>query len=363
MKILHFAPTLHPGSATRLAVDLAYALQAHGVESLVAAPPQPAAVMHGIDAHPLSPPLMPGRWWRVLQLRRLMRHYAPAIVQAYGCEAVRIAARACHGLPPARRPRLVAALTEYADTPHFARSAELRAADCTTAVSNHLRHAYRSVAAEPDKIWAIPYGADSALCYPGYQPPAEWTARLHAEHPELSGRYVICLPGPVAPRYGTADAVPILSSLLERGIPAHLIIAGGTTRCPKAYMAELRRSIHAAALAEHISWVGPDTALRDLLSSAHAVLCTAAHPAAYHRPILEALALGRPVVGYSHGVVAEYLAAFLPAGAVPPGSPAAAADLLAAWHRNPPPLPSAIPYPYRLSDTARTYHQLYTTLT
>ena len=42
-------------------------------------------------------------------------------------------------------------------------------------------------------------------------------------------------------------------------------------------------------------------------------------PESFGRTTLEALALGRPVVGYDHGGVAELLRVLFPEGAVPPG--------------------------------------------
>jgi glycosyltransferase involved in cell wall biosynthesis len=46
------------------------------------------------------------------------------------------------------------------------------------------------------------------------------------------------------------------------------------------------------------------------------VLCLSSTPESFGRTVAEAIAIGTPVVGYSHGGVAEILAAEFPDGAV-----------------------------------------------
>lgn len=365
MKILHFAPTLHPGSATRLAADLAYSLQGQsGVKCLLVAPRgsqdlAPGGVQH-IPHRPY--PLLPARWGEVLQLRRIIRTEKPDIVQAYGSAATHTAAKACRCQASRNRPRLIATITGYPDTQAIARAAELAECDSITMLSKNLRRHFKAHNPTLAKSWVIPYGADESLCYPGYSPTAEWISHWQHRYPELTGRFCICLPGPISPRHGTADIVPILSALLRRGVPAHALIAGDEHLAPPAYLAELRHRLHTAGLDAHISWVGAHPEMRDVLTQADAVLHLASAPAAYDRPVLEALALGRPVLGYAHGIIAEYLESFNPQGALPVGDTESAAKVLAQWYNSPPEAPESIPYPYRLSDTAKTYYDLYNSL-
>ena len=49
------------------------------------------------------------------------------------------------------------------------------------------------------------------------------------------------------------------------------------------------------------------------------MLSLSAKPESFGRTVLEALSLGRPVVGYAHGGVGEILDRRYPAGRVPPG--------------------------------------------
>lgn len=365
MKTLHFAPTLQPGSSTRLAADLPYALQAYGGQSWVVSPEAEQLdylLPPGIERPAFRPPALLGRWGRVRRLRQLLEDIKPDILHAYGSEGILTAARACRHLPRRSRPRLVGTLTGHPATPAFLHSPELQSCACLTIISKHLRRELKKHNPALIKSWVIPYGVDEALCYPGYQPTAEWQHTWDTEHPELAGRFVLCLPGPISPQHGTEDTLPILTTLLRQEVPAHCLIAGDTSRAPAAYLSRLRRSIRSAGLDRRITFIGARPDLRDILTRAHAVLHLAAAPAAYDRPALEALALGRPVVGYAHGIIGEYLETFNPVGAVPPGNTAAAADVLSQWHSSPPDALPGIPYPYRLADTAKTYHDLYTSL-
>jgi glycosyltransferase involved in cell wall biosynthesis len=52
----------------------------------------------------------------------------------------------------------------------------------------------------------------------------------------------------------------------------------------------------------------------------HIVMALSQQPESFGLTVLEALSLGKPVVGYDCGGVGELLAALYPAGRIPPGS-------------------------------------------
>ena len=365
MKILHFAPTMQRGSATQLATDLAYALQMYeDVHSLLVAPRvekiAASARLRQLSWHPYP---LPGTWGDVLQLRGLLRARRPDIVQAYGFTAIHTAAKACRLLPTAYRPKLVGALTGYPPDAEALRTPELLSCAAITVISKHLRTALKGEDSSTlMKAWVIPYGVNETLCYPGYTCPESWKQRWEAAHPELRKRFVICVPGPISAMHGTADVVPIAATLQQQDIPVHILLTGNPRLADPAFMTTLRRRIRSSGLDSLITWEPNADALRDIMCSCDAVINLATAPEAYNRPMLEAFALGRPVAGYDHGVAAEYLEAFQPVGTVPVGNYDAIADVLSQWHSNPPDPVESIPYPYRLSDTAKSYYDLYTSL-
>lgn len=365
MKILHYAPTLQPGGATQLASDLAYALQLFEVQSFLVAPAeslagQPASSqLRLIPYHPFP---VPGDWGHTWKLRSLIIERKPEIVQAYGFGAIATAAKALRLLPANRRPKLVGALTGYASGAAALHTSGLSACDAITVISKHLRQHLKKSNPDMAKSWVIPYGVNETLCNLAYRSPAGWQEAWQAKHPECKERFVVCVPGPISEAHGTADIVPIVTTLMQQDIPVQILLAANPKAVDVSFMTLLRRRIRAAGIDAQVSWESDTTRLRDIMCSCDAVIDLALSPEAYNRPILEALALGRPVAGYEHGVSGEYLEAFQPIGIVPVGDFDAIADVLSQWHTYPPDPAESIPYPYRLSDTAKSYHDLYTSL-
>ena len=66
------------------------------------------------------------------------------------------------------------------------------------------------------------------------------------------------------------------------------------------------------------------------------ILSLSVQPESFGRTTLEALSIGKPVIGYDHGGVGEQLQLLLPEGAVPVGDWQRASELAKAWLTNPP---------------------------
>lgn len=367
MKVLHFAPTLQPGAATQLAADLAYALQLFDVQSFLVTSKDNSDIIPISDRLrfiPMSRSLIPGESGSILKLRSIISNTQPDVIQAYGCEAVSLAAKALKRVSgEGKKPLLVATLTGYPGDAAFLRSAEL--ADCAaiTCVSKCLRQYVSEARPTLENLWHIPYGVNDTLCCPSYTSPDSWQAEWQLSYPKLKDRFVICVPGAISSAHGTAAIVPVLSTLLQQDIPAHAIIAGDRACADAEFLATLMRRIRAAGLDSLITWIDKPTHLRDIMCSCHAVVSLADEPLAYDRPILEALSLGKPVTGYAHGVTGEYLETFQPVGLVPVRDYDAIADVLSQWYYAPPDPLVSVPYPYRLSDTAKSFFDLYNSLT
>lgn len=323
---------MQPGSAAQSAADLVRALHEYGVQSTVITdgPPTP-----GVQQHRYHPwPLLAGLGRR-LHLAKWIRRDRPDIVHAYSVEA---AAAAAHVIRPLQhKPKLVVTLAEPPP------AGMIRRCDALITTAKHLRNS----SPELSGTWVVPFGVDTTRYTPDYRPAPEWVQ----QHPELQGRFTICLPGPAQ----ASHVLPVLRALIEQGIPLHLLLLGEGS-------AAMAASLRAAGLAHLTTCLPESTDERDALSAAQAVLLAEPTPTAGRRAALHALALGRPVAGYAHGDTGEYLQAITPAAACPVGSTTALARLLAEWYRNPPAQLPHIPYPYRLTDTAITYYELYNTL-
>ena len=270
MKVIHFAPTLQSGGATRLAADLAYALQVYDVQNLLVSPrkgkglaPTSAQLRH-VAYHPYP---VPGLWGHVLKLRGMISARRPDIVQAYGYEAITIAAKACRMVPEAHRPKLVGALVGYPPGAEALHAPELQACAAVTVVSKHLRQHLKKENPSLIKSWVIPYGVNETLCYPTYSCSQEWQQSWLAEHPELQGRFVVCVPGPISAMHGTLDIIPIAATLLQQEIPVQMLLTGDPALADQDYIATLRRRARSSGIEQLISWVKNARPLRDIMCS------------------------------------------------------------------------------------------------
>ncbi|RME35546.1 MAG: glycosyltransferase, partial [Gammaproteobacteria bacterium] len=84
-------------------------------------------------------------------------------------------------------------------------------------------------------------------------------------------------------------------------------------------------------------------------------------PESFGRTTLEALAMGRPVIGYAHGGVREQLEALFPKGLVPVGDTDAVVRKVLEWRHEPPPvreLADAFSLPAMQERTLSVYREL-----
>ncbi len=88
----------------------------------------------------------------------------------------------------------------------------------------------------------------------------------------------------------------------------------------------------------------PRTDVREAYAVADLVLQLSNKPEAFGRTVLEALSVGRPVLGWDHGGVGDLLRRLYPAGAVPLGEPDALTGAAHALLAAPPPMPVTIPF-------------------
>ncbi len=366
MKIVHYSPKLRSGGPSAFAADLACALQSGEIDNIVVSPPcdlisklNTAGVKH-INSRSIN---LLTAWREIRRIRRIMRNHNPQIIQVYTADAAWVVGMACRRMRPSARPRIVGALTAY---PRLG-SPRVGWSHCHvfTAISKHLRTVLDSPGSPlSSKPWVIPYGINEQHCYPGYTPTTAWLEQWRRNNPTAGmDKMSICIPGAITPLHGLEDLVPIMIGLQRTGINSHVFIAGDTRRASRNYVDELKQLFDSAQLSEHITWLGARSDLRDVLCACDVTLTLTRQPATWDRAVLEALALGRPVVGYDHGVIGELMEAFLPEGRVAPGDTATIVDTLSQWNTySPSPVPG-VPYPYRLTDTAETYRKLYQEIT
>jgi glycosyltransferase involved in cell wall biosynthesis len=111
-----------------------------------------------------------------------------------------------------------------------------------------------------------------------------------------------------------------------------------------AYLGELDRMACDAGVEGALAMTEPTAGMAAAYAASDLILQLSRKPEAFGRTVIEALAVGRPLLGWAHGGVGELLRELQPEGAVPPfdaGALFAAAQRMLA---HPPPPPATMAY-------------------
>jgi glycosyltransferase involved in cell wall biosynthesis len=135
------------------------------------------------------------------------------------------------------------------------------------------------------------------------------------------------MPGRLTRWKGQEDFIRLIAALRNDGLPVHGLIVGDPHPKKLSFLDELQQLAGTLGVADCLSFLGHRNDLREIMAISAVVYSLSRDPEAFGRVSLEALGLGRPVIGYNHGGVAEQLQAVYPAGLVPPGDVTRAIDL------------------------------------
>src|SRR5690606_23707335 len=125
------------------------------------------------------------------------------------------------------------------------------------------------------------------------------------------------LPGRGTRLKGHADAIGLLAALRGEGLDARLWMPGARDPGRAAYVAELEAQARGLGVDGALAITPPTAAIAAAYAASDLVLQLSRKPEAFGRTVIEAFAVGRPVLGWDHGGVGELLHELQPAGAVP----------------------------------------------
>jgi glycosyltransferase involved in cell wall biosynthesis len=171
---------------------------------------------------------------------------------------------------------------------------------------------------DPARLVVIPRGIDPEAFPRGFVADDDWRQRFLADHPQLEGGPLLTLPGRGTRLKGHADAIRLLARLRGAAMDARLLLLGAREVGRERYVDELLALARQLGVADAVAVTEPRRDVREVYSISALVLQLSTRPEAFGRTVLEALSLGRPVVGYAHGGVGEQLATHFPDGAVAP---------------------------------------------
>ena len=203
------------------------------------------------------------------------------------------------------------------------------------AIKEHIAESYPKT--NLDLITVNPRGVDDAQYAMNYRPaPGAEALRLRQAQQD---QYVITLPGRVTGWKGGEDFLSIIHGLRQQGIPAVGWFAGGVHGERDKFAQKLKEQIQTLGLDEAIEFLGQRSDLQDIMAVSDVVVSLSTKPEAFGRVSLEALRIGKPLLGYAHGGVKEQLEALFPEGAVQPSDRNAATTLLTQWYHERPTVP------------------------
>ena len=366
MKVLQVLPELNAGGVERGTLELAAWLVQHGHEAVVVSNGGAlVAELENSGARHITMPVHRksiSSLFQVRSLRRLLEKEKPDIAHYRSRVPGWITWLAWRRMNPATRPRLVSTVHGFNSVNAY--SAIMTRGERVVAVSQSVRdfvlqHYPKTPA---DRIRVIPRGIDPEQYHPGWRPSDAWLQKWRENNPQLADKAVLLLPGRITRLKGHADFLRLVAALRAEGLAVHGLIVGGTHEKKLDYLEEIRGLTADLGLKADITFTGHRHDLRHVMAVSDLVFSLTTQPEAFGRTVLESVALGRPVIGYSCGGVGEILTALYPEGLVPPQD---AETLRAATRRilTDRPAPRPVGEPYTIKAMCRSTFDVYMELT
>ena len=365
MKVIQILPELNAGGVERGTLELAAYLVAAGHEALVISNGgRLVADLERCGARHITLPVhrkSVASLWQVRGLRRVLTEERAAVLHLRSRVPGWLAWLAWRGMDPHTRPHLVSTVHGFYSVSAY--SAVMTRGERVIAVSESVRQYvldnYPKVAG--DIIRVIPRGIAPEDFGVGFRPDATWLAAWQAERPGLAGKRVLLLPGRITRLKGHVEFFELIAALKAEGLPVHGLVVGDTHPKKRAYLAELHDTVQRLGLGGEVEFLGHRQDLREVMAVSDMVCGLSRQPESFGRTVLEALALGKPVLGFACGGVGELLGQLFPQGRVALGDRAgllATARTILAGR----PQPLTVGEPFTLEamcrSTLRVYHEL-----
>jgi glycosyltransferase involved in cell wall biosynthesis len=206
---------------------------------------------------------------------------------------------------------------------------------------------------DADKLRVIPRGIDATQFPRVAHPAPALRSEFAAQYPQLAGEGpLLLLPGRGTRLKGHIDALRLLAGLRRDGSDARLWLPGAREAGREDYIAEMEAEAAKLGIAEATAFTAVTSRIADAYAACDLVLQLSRKPESFGRTVIEALSVGRPVLGWAHGGVGELLAELQPQGAVPPFDEAALLTRANALLTHPPSPLATMPYTLRAMQDA-----------
>lgn len=363
MKVLQILPALDGGGVERGTIDFAGELVQRGHQSLVMSSggrlvtqlQQQGSEHINFAVHKKSLTSL----LKVRALRQLLLQLEPDIIHVRSRVPAWMTWLALRKIPKARRPALVSTFHGLYSINFY--SAIMGRSDRVIAISNcvyeYIVHNYPQV--PRNAITIIPRGVDTEQFNPARRGDQAWQQQLFADYPAMVEKPLLLMPGRLSRWKGQLQFIEMIDQLVQRGTVCHGVIVGGPTPGKEEYQQQLVDEVARRRLSDHISFLGQRSDIAQLYGLSSIVFNLSQHAEPFGRTVIEALAMGIPVVSYDYGGPAESLQACFPQGLVPLGNQAALLDTTCGLLHNKPPIKLAASYTLQeqANATLEVYHK------
>ena len=359
--ILQVLPALTMGGVERGTLEIGRALVAAGYRSTVVSNGGPMVTQllaegseHiALPVHRKSPLSLR----LVTPLRELISHYD--LVHVRSRLPAWLIYLAWRKLPQHSRPRLVTTVHGRYSVNRY--SEIMTKGERVIAISKNVREYilenYPKV--EADRIDLIHRGVDPSEFPRNYQPSNEWLTEWQQDHPHLEDKELLALPGRISRWKGHESFIRLIARL-RTDDQVHGLIVGGAERKQQRFLEELQKKCWDLGLENRVTFLGPRSDMREIMSQCAAIYNLSTHPEPFGRTMIEALSLGRPVIAWNYGGAAESVGELFPHGLVAVGNEQALAETTLQLLRNqlPQPLPNTFLLERMQRQTLNVYAQL-----
>ncbi len=324
MKVLQILPELNSGGVERGTLEIADYLVKNGHEAVVVSNGgRLVPELEGLGARHIMMQVHRKSLKSLGQIRpfrELLETEKPDILHIRSRVPGWIAWMAWRKMNVATRPRLVTTVHGFYSVNGY--SEVMTKGERVIAVSESIRKYIAEHYPKTDlrKVTVIHRGIVPEMYPPGFVPDAEWLRKWLSQQPGLENKFVFLLPGRITRLKGHDDFLKMLGRLKESGKSVHGLIAGGVHENKTGYLNELKERVHTAGMTEDVTFLGFRSDVREIMAISDVVCALSQQPESFGRTVLEAMALGKPVLGYDCGGVGELLDAIFPEGKVPPGN-------------------------------------------
>lgn len=326
MKVMQILPELNAGGVERGTLEVADFLVKQGHEALVVSNGgRLVANLEESGARHISMPVHRkslGSLFQVSPFRKLLEREKPDILHIRSRVPGWIAWLAWRKMDKITRPRLVSTVHGFYSVNRY--SAVMTKGERVIGVSESIKdYILKSFPETPvEKITVIHRGVEPGQFPRGFQPDTSWWEKWRVEQPQLARKKVLLLPGRITRLKGHGDFFRLLAALKKQGRAVHGLIAGDAHPKKLEYLAELRALLAEMGLADDVTFLGHRGDVREIMAVSDVVCALSQQPESFGRTVLEAMAIGKPVLGYDCGGVGELLSTVFPAGKVPLGDAA-----------------------------------------